>query len=326
MNQRIESDIVGDHRRLAADCAPGGPLALEDACLDREPVADPQEPVFESGACDRLDLLGAEIDDTDPGHLQPAMLHRDATGLLEEFYAITNAHDGRVDSTQHGVDPAEPGHFLFLALALRDVPEMHGEERPIGQLDRRHGELGGKLGPVPSHREKLAPFAQLLSGSVKALQISPVRCPRGGRKDEFCKLFSKRFGARIPEGLFRRRIEFEDSTFAIDGDDGIERRLDDCPVERFTRLESLLRVPAGRAFLPLLQGPQHGRSEPRQIGLQDIVGRTALERIYCAILPDGAGNENPRRVGAQLARERQSRQSVEPRQGKIEEDDVMRAV
>ena len=79
------------------------------------------------------------------------------------------------------------------------------------------------------------------------------------------------------------------------------------------------------AALPRLgERALHGCGQADQVGLQHVVGRSALQRADGIFLADRAGDKDKGHVRTQFGREAQRRHAVELRHGEIREDDVGR--
>src|SRR5439155_1513078 len=50
--------------------------------------------------------------------------NHDPAGLAKQLLALAHAHNGRVDSTQHGVNPVEAGDVPLLLLAREELPDL----------------------------------------------------------------------------------------------------------------------------------------------------------------------------------------------------------
>src|SRR3954447_5834977 len=83
-----------------------------------------------------------------------------------------------------------------------------------------------------------------------------------------------------------------------------------------------LRFFARPALAYFLQRALDSRYETIEPLFENVVGRTALERIDRALLAEEAGDDDERRVGSALAGQLQRGKAVEGRQKIVREDDV----
>ena len=58
----------------------------------------------------------------DPRDAERTVHGCDSTGLVKQFFAVSNAHDRGIDSAQHGLNPVQAQNLLFLFPSLADVP------------------------------------------------------------------------------------------------------------------------------------------------------------------------------------------------------------
>ena len=162
----------------------------------------------------------------------------------------------------------EAGRLLG-PLALRDVPEVGGEQGwPFGGNpgDRQlHRELRAAR-PQRRHFDPLVEDRPFAGGEVVG-QAPVVPLPQGRRDDQFGHLPSQHVGPPIAEHPLSSRIELHDLAPVVDGDDGIEGRLQD------RRLASLA-LPKSELGLALLR---HVTKD------EDHADRLAL------LAPDGGG-------------------------------------
>jgi hypothetical protein len=123
-------------------------------------------------------------------------------------------------------DDAEFGRAPFLgAFAGRDVANVPGEHRRTAGANARDREFHRKFLAALPHRCDLDSLAEnrVASRGNGAAHSVAMPAPEMRRHDQFAHFPAERFGAGVAERLFRRRIEINDASLMIDGDDAVER-------------------------------------------------------------------------------------------------------
>jgi hypothetical protein len=140
------------------------------------------------------------------------------------------------DHRRHVVgDQAEPvallAQCLLGGLALGDVAQEPGEGPHAARGQRRDHELDRKLGAIGANRMRFrAPQGDARLAALEvALDAATMRFAKARRDDALDHRCADRLGARLAEHRLGRRIELDDAPVTINGDDGIERRIDDRP-------------------------------------------------------------------------------------------------
>jgi hypothetical protein len=123
----------------------------------------------------------------------------------------------------------EREQFLLGALALGDVAEMGGKNRRTVGGDARDGQLDGKLRPVGAHGGDLDALTEHLGRAAAEHpgHAGAMAFAHGGRDDEVAHLTTDHLGPCVAEGAFGRRIEIDETPLVVDGDDAIQRDLED---------------------------------------------------------------------------------------------------
>ena len=97
--------------------------------------------------------------------------------------------------------------------------------------------------------------------------------------------------------------------------------------DRVLHVETLLCFPAGtKVGAPIARFLERARDcerEALRAILQHVVGRAALHRLHGAVFPDGAGDEDERKVGRAFPRQAERREAVEGgRHAEIGKDEI----
>ena len=103
-------------------------------------------------------------------------------------------------------------------------------------------DLDGELGAVGPDCRHLDPASEHgpVAGLEKALHAVAVGLALGGRDDQVAHLPPEDLGPAVTEGPLRGGVEFEDVFLVVDGDDAIERGLEDGALPRLAEPEPLL--------------------------------------------------------------------------------------
>ena len=222
------------------------------------------------------------------------------------------------------MDAVEAFDFFFEFLARRDVANKAGKHRLRCRSNRRNGQLDRKLGAVGANRFELEPLAEdgAFARSEVVGEASTMCVPQTRRNNQFHHGLAERLLAPQSERGFRSRVEFDDFSFMVDGDEAVQRRLEYCALETL----ALAQLRVGTPLLAPRQGvgerALHGRGQTHEIRLQDVVGGAALDRVDGGFLADRSRNEDERRVRAYLARQRERCHPVEAWQREVGQDHV----
>ncbi len=153
----------------------------------------------------RFHAVGFFLHDADPRQLESPGPDGDAAGFAEQLLAIANAHDGRVDPAQHGVDAVQPGDMPLLFLAREELPglaadHLHRAQQalvglaapPGGEGDdadrpalRRHRQC--ERAPYPAlARQVRLPYAGIVEriGGPQRLSRLPDKAHKPGARSE----------------------------------------------------------------------------------------------------------------------------------------------
>ena len=126
---------------------------------------------------------------------------------------------------------------------------------------------------------------------------------------------AEHFLGRVAQHAAHRIAAEGEFAVAIVLPDPVLRRRDDVAQLLF---QAHARAADGR----FVQRPAHRRRQSRHVGLEHVVVGAALQRIDGALFADGAGEEDERGVGRELARDLERGEAVEPGQGEIGKDEV----
>src|SRR4029077_17228925 len=100
------------------------------------------------------------------------------------------------------------------------------------------------LGAVGANRFELEPLAEdsaLARGEVTG-EASTMRFPQTRRNDQIHHGRAERLLARHAECSFRSRVEFDDPSLMVDGDEAVQRRFEDRALDAFTPVKLLRRL------------------------------------------------------------------------------------
>ena len=121
---------------------------------------------------------------------------------------------------------------------------MGCEYQFIPQLNRRDTQFGRKLGAIRTHGVNLnnpAVYSTFTDFEI-TLKTSIMRLAPGQRDDFLRQIFTQYFGTGVAKGLLCRRIEFDNFSTAIHGDDTIKCRFENGTFEGFTFTQFLVRT------------------------------------------------------------------------------------
>jgi hypothetical protein len=96
---RVAGDVIAKHGLAGAHHGSGKALAGRGHVEQTQAIADLVNPVgLDTRQAHRHHPLRSAVHPPDPGDAEMAVLHRDATGFLEEFFPLAHAHDQGVDA------------------------------------------------------------------------------------------------------------------------------------------------------------------------------------------------------------------------------------
>jgi hypothetical protein len=172
------------------------------------------------------------------------MLDGDAARFVEQFRAFVHAGNHGVDPAQNRVDPVKAFDFPVCFFARRDVANKAGKHRRRCRSKRRDCQLDWKLGAVGANRFELEPLAEdrAFARSEEMDEASTVRVPQTRRNDQFHHHLAERLLTRESEGSFRSRVEFDDLSLVVYGDEAVQRRFKDRALEAFTPAKFVNRL------------------------------------------------------------------------------------
>src|SRR5438093_10787242 len=130
---------------------------------------------------------------------------------------------------------------VLQAPAFGDVPRDARHHRGPVRMNRAERQFDGKLCAIRSHCGYFDALTNqgALPGPDVTREPLPVGIAMRRRHDELGKLAPDHVAFPVAKRLLRRGIELHHSPGCVNGDDAIERHLDDCPVEGLTRPQRL---------------------------------------------------------------------------------------
>ena len=108
----------------------------------------------------------------------------------------------------------------------------------------------------------------------------------------------------------------------IDEDEGLETVVEDGPQVGLGPAQRLLRSRLRGPGPHRREGPLDGGTDPRQVALEQVVGRARFHAADRRLLVDRAGHDEEGHGRRTLAREGEGAHAVEPGQCEVGEDDV----
>ena len=117
--------------------------------------------------------------------------------------------------------------------SLADVADAGREHGGAGNVDSADRELGRELGPVRAHCLNLDPAAEERTRARRRPELGPalerpsMRLARRRRNDQLGELAAENVLLRVSERALGRAVELEDEPTVVDGDHGVERRIED---------------------------------------------------------------------------------------------------
>ncbi len=136
---RVHRHIVDDHRLAFHDRAPGKAV-LPGRFFFVEPERyHPDVVLAHSLPSHGLHPIRFRVHEAEPCQPESPGPDHDPAGFAKQFLALTHAHNGRVDSAQHRVNPVEAGDVPLLLLAGEKLPDLaadhvHGTQQPVLRL------------------------------------------------------------------------------------------------------------------------------------------------------------------------------------------------
>ena len=94
--------------------------------------------------------------------------------------------------------------------------------------------------------------------------------PKPWRDDDINQLFSENLRALVPKGPLGRRVELDDITGCIDGENAIESVLDDRTFSRFTLPQRILSHSVSLALFSLGRAPKPHELKMKMKSIADI--------------------------------------------------------
>ena len=150
----------------------------------------------------------ARLYQADPGHAKAALLYGDAARFAKQFAPVANAHDGRIDPAEHGLNAAQAGDAFLLHAPLRNVaghPAVADEglvliqQRQCIDVQPANAALG-----VTQVQYQVAPAALLAGPSTDQLDHHRARA----RRDDVEAVRTDQIGGLVAEdGVHRRTAE-----------------------------------------------------------------------------------------------------------------------
>ncbi len=265
-----------------------------------------------------------------PNRLKMTLEHRVRAEFLHRQIAVT--HDDRQDVVKvmrHAAGELAD-HFHFLRFdklrlqksVLRDIlHHPYGEITVARRLARRADRQ-----TRPNHLAVLANVALLHLVTfprapnqflVKLQILGAILRMREREEGHPAQLL-----LRVAEHFLQGRVGQDRTAIHSDQRDPQGRFTEDYPQPLLGLQQRLLRPPIPRPFFDFLHGPAHRRSQPRQMSLQDIIGRAALERINGQFLPQHPGHEDQRYGRPSAAHHFCRRQPIKGGHREIRKDQV----
>ncbi|MCG3187734.1 MAG: hypothetical protein IOMNBAOH_02396 [Rhodocyclaceae bacterium] len=273
--QGLGFQVIDDHRHpvqqyLGDDRIPGSRHAVLPGHTHFVEIA-----VVHAGAGDDIDIARRRAYQADPGQPEQTMLDRDPAGLVEQLLPIAHPHERGIDAAQHRIDPVQALDVRLLGFLLRDVAGDRGNEGDPAIGGTMHdADLGHRdLPSVPIQQARLAaPDAVAQRGRNGFLDdegalLRGVHVRNG-------QLRNVLFGAHT-EQVATGPVQVQEGSAAVCGGHQIGGGFDDGCELAHTFLCAPLRPVLGRFG----ERTGHRRRQSGEIGLEQVVGCTALQEL-----------------------------------------------
>src|SRR5207247_1705221 len=135
---RVHGHVVYDHRLAFLDGAPDKAVFPGRALIEPERYHSDIVPA-RSVPGHGLHPIRLCVHEAEPCQPESPGADHDPAGFAKQLLALTHAHNGRVDSAQHGINTVEAGDVPLLLLAREELTDLapdhvHGPQEPILRL------------------------------------------------------------------------------------------------------------------------------------------------------------------------------------------------
>ena len=160
-------------------------------------------------------------------------LRADVESLRARIGLVVDVRDERKLLDERAVAELGGPKPRFRIRSLADVANAGREQWRPRNVHTADCKLGRELGSTGAHRLDLDPAAEESTRARRRPELCPtlerptMRLARRRGNDECRELLAENLLLRVPERALCRDVELEDESVVVDGDHGVERRIED---------------------------------------------------------------------------------------------------